>query len=120
MKKSVAVILCLVMMFSCLALSACGDGGKKDLSGSKYLGTWKAVSMTLKDVEEPFTEECLLVLNADGTAEFTDTNEVTKCTWEETGNGLKLKGDAKMTFTDEGSGIKSKILGVDLHFEKQP
>ncbi len=39
---------------------------------------------------------------------------------EETGSGFKLKGNAKMTFTDDGEGIRSTIFGVDFHFEKQP
>lgn len=60
-----------------------------------------------------------LILKADGTAEFASSDEVTKCNWEETKDGFKLTGDAKMTFTDDGDGIKSKILGVELHFDRQ-
>ena len=119
MKKNVAVILCLIMVISCLILAACGDGGKKDLSGSKYLGTWKATYMSIKNEVGDFEDEFFLTLNADGTAEFSSADEVSKYTWEETANGFKLKGDTKMTFTDDGDGIKSKVLGVDLHFEKQ-
>ena len=119
MKKNVAVILCLIMVISCLNLAACGDGGKNDLSGSKYLGTWKADHMSLKDEVGEFENEITLTLNADGTAEFSSPDEVTKCSWEETANGFKLKGDTKMTFTDDGDGIKSKVLGVELHFIKQ-
>ena len=89
MKKGVAVILCLLMAVSCLLLQAYGDTGKKDLSGSKYIGTWKAVSVSIKDVEEPFEKECYLVLNADGTAKFSSDKEVTECTWSETGTGFK-------------------------------
>lgn len=119
MKKNIAGILCLIMVISCLILAACGDGGKKDLSGSKYLGTWKAAYMSLKDEVGEFEDEITLTLNADGSAEFSSADEVSKCTWEETANGFKLQGDAKMTFTDDGDGIKSKLLGVELHFEKQ-
>ena len=76
--------------------------------------------MSLMDESAPFEDEVLLVLNADGTAVFSSASdgEDSKRTWEETGDGLKLKGDAKMTFTDDGDGLKSKILGVELHFEK--
>ena len=59
------------------------------------------------DESAPFEDEVLLVLNADGTAVFSSASdgEDSKCTWEETGDGLKLKGDAKMTFTDDGDGL---------------
>ena len=122
MKKSVAIILFLVMLFSCTLLAACGTNGgtgEKDLSESRYVGTWKAVSMSLKDETGSFEDETLLILNADGTATFSSGDDVSKCTWEETGDGFKLKGDAKMKFTDDGDGIKSVVLGVTLHFERQ-
>ena len=119
MKKNIRTTLCLALAVSCVLLAACG-GGDKDLSGSKYLGTWRAVSLSLMDEVGEFESETYLVLNADGTAEFVSDDEVSKCSWEETKDGFKLTGDAKMTFTDEGDGIKSKVLGVELYFEKQP
>lgn len=119
MKKTAAMILCLMLLLFCAILPACGSGGKKDLSGSKYVGTWKAAYMSLKDEQGEFEHDIFLVLNPDGTAEFTSDDEVSKCTWEETGSGFKLKGDAKMSFTDDGEGIKSTVFGVVLHFDKQ-
>ena len=119
MKKTIAFMLCLVILLTCVGLSACGGSGKKDLSGSKYLGTWKAVSMSLGNETSPYEDECLLILKADGTADFTDNNEHTACNWEETSGGFKLTGGAKMKFTDDGDGIKSTILGVEVHFVKQ-
>jgi hypothetical protein len=38
MKKRTIALLCLVLVFACV-LTACGGGGKKDLSNSKYVGT---------------------------------------------------------------------------------
>lgn len=119
MKKSAALILCLLLALSCVLLPACGSGGSRDLSGSKYLGTWKAANMTLGDEVGEFEDDIYLTLNADGTASFTSDEEETNCTWEETGDGFKLKGDAKMTFKDDGDGVKSSIFGVEMHFEKQ-
>ena len=119
MKHLVNIVVALVL---CTLLAACGTNGKtggKDLSESKYVGTWKAVSMSLKDETGSFEDETLLILNADGTATFSSGDDVSKCTWEETGDGFKLKGDAKMKFTDDGDGIKSVVLGVTLHFERQ-
>ena len=118
MKKSVAVVLCLLLALSCIVLPACGSSGSKDVSNSKYVGTWKAVSMTLKDEVGEFDEETILILKPDGTATFSSENEESQCNWEETKDGFKLTGGAKMTFTDDGDGIKSKILGVELHFER--
>ncbi len=81
-KKSVALLLCLLRMFSCVILPACGSSRTKDLSGSKYVGTWKAVSLTLRDEVGERESETFLILNADGTAEFTSDDEVSKCTWK--------------------------------------
>ena len=75
--------------------------------------------MSIKDESAPFENETILTLNPDGTAELSSADEVSKCTWEETGSGFKLKGDAKMTFTDEAEGIKSTVLGVELHFVRR-
>ena len=121
MKKRISVIVCLVMVLSCLAFTACGKSEEKDLSGSKYVGTWKASNLTMGEESGDFEDEILLVLNGDGTAEMTSSTdeEVTKCTWEETSDGFKLKGDAKMTFKEEEGGVKSSILGVEMHFVKQ-
>ena len=118
MKKKAVSVFCLLLI-ACLVLAACGSSGKKDVSGSKYVGTWKAASMSLKDTVGEFDKDIFLVLNPDGTAEFSSGDEVSKCTWEETDNGFKLKGDAKMTFTDDGDGIKSTVFGIVLHFDRQ-
>ena len=63
MKKSVALILCLVMVLSCLLLTACGSGGKKNLSVSKYLGTWRAFNVSLLGETGEFEDEITLTLN---------------------------------------------------------
>ena len=117
MKKSIAIVLCLVIVFSCLSLTACG--GKKDLSDSKYVGTWKATYLSLKDETGELEEDTYLILNPDGTAEFVSDDEVSTCNWQETKNGFKLTGDTKLKFTDDGDGIVTTILGVGLHFERQ-
>ena len=55
----------------------------------------------------------------DGTGEIVDEEGTSKVTWELTSNGFKTKGDTKLTFTDDGDRIKTKVIGVDLIFEKQ-
>lgn len=122
MKKRLAILLSITMVFV-FAFAACGGGSSEDLSDSKYVGTWEMKSMSLGDEAEDFGEGYTLVLNGDGTGTFTGVNddgeeEVSDITWSLSDDGFKTKGDSKMTFTDDGDGIKTKILGVELHFVK--
>ncbi len=48
MKKTAVLLLCLALAVSCLALTACGgSSAPQDLSQSKYVGTWKAVDVSM-------------------------------------------------------------------------
>ncbi len=120
MKKTITLLVCTVMIISCFALlTACGGGNGEDLSDSKYVGTWKASTMALEDESEALSAEWILTLNPDGTGQFVSEEETTDVTWELTDEGFKTKGDTKLKFTDDGDNIKTKILGVDLIFERQ-
>ena len=121
MKRSIAFLLCAVMLISCLAFTGCG-GGNKDYSDSKYVGTWKATTLSsdVLDESEELEDEFTLTLNADGTGTLSGgEDEDSTFTWTPKDNGFKTKGDVKMTFTDNGDNIKATIFGVDLNFEKQ-
>ena len=123
MKKKIAIMISFLMVLT-FALAACGGGGSsEDLSSSKYLGTWVAASMSLGDETGEIGEDEVftLTLNEDGTGTLESTEadgnkNVSNITWSLTDDGFKTKGDAKMTFTDDGDGIKSSVLGVELHF----
>ena len=119
-KKIVVLILAMVTMF-CLLLTGCGGNGGDgiDYSDSPYIGTWTAVSVSMGDEEEPFTDKCDLIVNSDGTGSMTDEEETTEFTWKPTDEGFKTKGDVKMTFKGDGEKISGKILGANLNFEKQ-
>lgn len=121
MKRSISAVLTLLLVLSTLLFAACGGGSSKaDLSDSKYVGTWKVSHMQLKDETGELEHDWTLTLNGDGTGEFYDEEEgATKITWELTKDGFKTKGDTKLTFEDDGDNIKTKIIGVDLIFEKQ-
>ena len=127
MKKTISYLLCVAVLVSCLALTACGGKKKSesaDLSGSKYLGTWKTTGLSFMDNSEAVDEsndlsEVTLILLEDGTGHMDSPEEVSYFTWEEVDGGFKTKGDVKMTFKDEGDGIKASVIGVDLYFEKQ-
>ena len=124
MKKFVAIAVSIIMVFSVLALTACGGGGSsEDLSDSKYVGTWKGVEMTVADESEEFQDDIILTINGDGTGTLVGSedgeDEESSFTWEPTSDGFKTKGDVKMTFKDDGDKITSKIIGVTMVFEKQ-
>ena len=116
MKKNFALILCVIMLFSCTVLTACGKKEIVDLSESKYIGTWQAVSMTNKDISK---NETTLTVNADGTAQLTAAGQNRACEWEETYNGFRFTKGARMTFTDDGNGIKASDAGNIIRFERQ-
>ncbi|MDO5133819.1 MAG: hypothetical protein Q4D81_12695 [Eubacteriales bacterium] len=119
MKKAVSTTMILFAILSMLLLASCGKKSNVDLSDSKYVGTWKCMTMSLQDASENLEQSWILTLNGDGTGSFVDEDGTSNITWELTGNGFKTKGDTKLTFTDDGDNIKTKVIGVDLIFERQ-
>ena len=125
MKKRIITALCLLMAVSCFVLVGCGSSSSssssapQDLTNSKYLGTWKAVSLTMGDKSGAIDQEMLLVLNADGTAAFTSENETDECKWQETSDGIKLTDGVSMEFKADGDALITSVFGTDLRFEKQ-
>ncbi len=121
MKKTMMILAVAMAAMFCVVLAGCGggDSGGSDLSDSKYVGTWEAVSMTLADEEEPFEDKCIMTLNSDGTGTLESEDEVSEFTWELTDKGFKTQGDMKMKFVDNGDRISGKVIGVDLNFEKK-
>lgn len=119
MKRAASVAVILIMILSMLLLGSCGSSKKADLTDSKYVGTWKATTMSLMDASEQLGQELILTLNGDGTGTLTDAESESGFTWELTNDGFRTKGDVKLTFKDDGEKIKTKIIGVDMFFEKQ-
>ena len=117
MKRKISLILCILTVVSCLAFTACGS--KKDLTNSKYVGTWKCESMSMLDESEALEDEWIITLNPDGTGVSESAGEVTNFKWTETNDGFKCSGDLKLTFTDSGDGVKTSFMKVDLNFVKQ-
>lgn len=137
MKKRVLFPVLALLIMTAFALSACGGGSSEgsssegstksnaDYSDSKYVGTWKALDMSLGDESETIDDDWLLTLNADGTGVLTaddddeEKEEPASFTWEPVDGGFKTGGDVKLTFKDDGDKIKTNIFGVDLTFAKQ-
>ena len=122
MKKKIAVLTLAMAAMLCVLLAGCGGssgGDGSDYSDSPYIGNWTAVSVSVGDAEEPFTDKCDMTINSDGTGSLTDAEEVSEFTWQPTDDGFKTKGDVKMTFKGDGEKISGKVLGAKLNFEKQ-
>ena len=118
MRKILSIMA--IVVFVMLALTACGGGNDNaDLSDSKYVGTWKNVSIAVGDASGELDTEFSLILNDDGTGQLISDGESGDFTWELTNDGFKTKGDMKLKFKDDGDNIKTKLLGADLVFEKQ-
>jgi len=121
MKKKIAIMISFMMIMT-FALAACGGGGDADLSDSKYVGTWRAASISAGGNSEDVDFDYILTLDGDGTGTFLassgDGDEISDITWSLTDSGFKTKGGTKLKFTDDGEGIITSILGVKLHFDR--
>ena len=60
-----------------------------------------------------------MTINGDGTGTLAGGEDSSEFTWQPTDGGFKTKGDVKTTFKDDGDKIKTKVIGVELIFEKQ-
>lgn len=105
-----------------LALCACGGSGgsqsSDDLASSKYVGTWKVDTISMKDVSESFDTEWTIILEADGTGQSISEDETDDFTWKLSKKGFKTEGALNTEFEDDGDGIKTKVIGVELHFNR--
>ena len=124
MKKFMNMLCSALLVLSCVVMLGCSSG-KKDVSDSKYVGTWKAVSaevmgqkMTIEEVLEG--KEAILVLNGDGTGTMDADGESSKFTWVETSEGPKASGDVNITFKENEDGLLvGDLMFAKLFFEKQ-
>ena len=120
MKKKLALLVSFLMVM-CFAFAACG-GSDVDLSDSEYVGEWVCESLSVADESAGIDGGTwTLNLSGDGTGTFVSvdadgTEEVSNITWELTDDGFKTKGDTKLSFVKEDSGIVTNFLGVELHF----
>ena len=117
------------MILLMLALTACGSSGggggnnggaNGEDTASKYVGTWKAVSLSVAGVQQEPDGEWFLIINEDGTGTLDVEGQAPSAfTWEPTSSGFKASGEMKVKFTDDGDRIKTKVLGTEIVFEKQ-
>lgn len=120
MKRLTLLTVLSMIILTAVLFVACGSSSEPaDYSDSPYVGTWKAVSLSLADESEGLDEDWTLVINADGTGTLDDGEEAGDFNWEPTDDGFKTTGDTKMKFKGDGERVTTKILGVELAFEKQ-
>ena len=112
MKKIISFAIIAVMILSVFALTSCGKK-KVDLSDSKYVGTWKTVKKSEKDVE------WTLILKGDGTGSLSNGGKPGGVNWDLTPGGFQIEGGTKMRFWDDGDNVKATVTGVEFIFEKQ-
>ena len=135
MKKTILILFVMIIAASCFALTGCG-GSNDDGSAaaeessapvSEYVGTWKAVSVELKDkkadLDEALEEDFIIVLNEDGTAKISSEDGQEEAKWFENDKGFRVQGvdsetDLKINKDKNGRMVLS-FVGVHLVFEKQ-
>ena len=135
MKKTILILFVMIIAASCFALTGCG-GSSDDGSAaaeessapvSEYVGTWKAVSVELKDkkadLDEALEEDFIIVLNEDGTAKISSEDGQEEAKWFENDKGFRVQGvdsetDLKINKDKNGRMVLS-FVGVHLVFEKQ-
>ena len=129
MKKTIIILAFAMAAMFCVLLAGCGSSGGDgaDLSDSKYVGTWKAVSVELKDkkadLDEALEEDFIIVLNEDGTAKISSEDGQEEAKWFENDKGFRVQGvdsetDLKINKDKNGRMVLS-FVGVHLVFEKQ-
>ena len=118
MKKLGLLILVCVAALALYACSGGSGGNSDDLANSRYVGTWKVDTISFKDASESFDTEWTLELAADGTGKSISEGDTEEFTWTLADNGFKTKGAVNTDFTDDGDSIKTKVIGVELRFNK--
>lgn len=95
----------------------------QDLTNSKFVGTWKPVSIEFLGNKGDFETESRLEIKADGTAIMSSPGETederNAYIWKETDYGVFLDGkhDFKLKYKDDT--LYLKFLGVSIGYKKE-
>lgn len=113
-KRIAAIVLAVAFAFSVVA---CGG---KDMSGSKYCGTWKATTaeyagfeMSVEDLFGDFSID----LGTDGKATVTVDGDKKSGKWDEKDGKVEIDGQG--LFTPDGDKLVVEMEGVTITFEKK-
>lgn len=123
MKKTLVVVLC--MALTLMTFAACGG---KDMSSSKFCGTWAAKSVSMSgfemDASEVYENGFTIDFGKDGTCTVTLDGDSETGKWEETSDGTGAVIDGMDEFKISIDPDNSDILVMDysgmlMNFEKQ-
>lgn len=89
------------------------------MADSKYIGQWKAVSVTVGKMTEQIGGNSILFINADGTAHYGEGEDRKDYVWTEKNYGIYLDGKSDMKLTADGDRLTTRLLGfITITFEK--
>lgn len=120
MKKSLAILIVVLITLSCIIFTGCGGSIPE---GFQYSGTWNAVETVLLGettaADDVFADGFVLILSEDGSAFLNTDGEEYQATWAETNRGIRLHGDTSMEFLFDNGRLITAFLGMDVYLEKQ-
>ena len=106
MRKKLAVLIAVItaamMLFGC---------GGKDMSGSEYLGKWKATKAEYAGIEFHFT------LQDNGKVKLNVNGDETTGKWDETENGISIEDEMEFQKLDDNT-LTYEVSGVTVHFAR--
>ena len=104
MRKKLAVLIAVItaamMLFGC---------GGKDMSGSEYLGKWKAVDTVFDEFHFTLQDNGKVKLNVNG--------DETTGKWDETENGISIEDEMEFQKLDDNT-LTYEVSGVTVHFAR--
>ena len=107
MRKKLAVLIAVItaamMLFGC---------GGKDMSGSEYLGKWKATKAEYAGIEvgvDTVFDEFHFTLQ--------DNGDETTGKWDETENGISIEDEMEFQKLDDNT-LTYEVSGVTVHFAR--
>lgn len=105
-----------------LVLSMTGCGGGKDMSGSEFVGEWKATGYEMWEMEMSAEDmgETTVNLKADGKADLTlMEEEIKNAKWDETENGITIKkGGVEIEGYMEDGGLTLTYSDIYIYLQK--
>ncbi len=126
MKKIRAIMTCLLSVFLCVILVGCsGEKENKDVSNSKYVGTWKVVKIEAMGkeatAEEVFGGDYIMELKSDGTYTIQSGSNTEEGTWTETASGPKVyaEGTKGAVYKANGDTLEIDMVIAKVQLKKQ-
>ena len=95
-------------------------GGGKDMSGSEYLGKWKATKAEYAGIEvgvDTVFDEFHFTLQDNGKVKLNVNGDETTGKWDETENGISIEDEMEFQKLDDNT-LTYEVSGVTVHFAR--